>query len=100
MQSEGNLPRIAVTLGQCDMISCMLPKVGIDSSEFGIAGQNKAVTFYTTPGTTGLAGATPATPFWNNLAELSKYDILILSCECNEGPSTKDASSYQAMSQY
>ena len=99
-QSEGNMPRVAVTLGLCDNISCMLPKVGIDASEFGAAGQNKAVSFYSTPGTSGPAGMTPATPFWNSVTELSKYDIVILSCECDESPDTKNAASYMAMSQY
>jgi hypothetical protein len=99
-QSEGNMPRVAVTLGECDQISCMLPKVGIDASEFGVAGQDKAVTFYSTPQTTFKAGVTSATTFWNNLTELSKYDIVILSCECDEHPDTKDATSYAAMAQY
>ncbi len=60
-RSEGDMPKIAVTLGACDQISCMLPKVGIDSSEFGVAGQDRAVTFYSTPSQSGLAGATSAT---------------------------------------
>jgi hypothetical protein len=99
-QGEGNMPRVAVTLGLCDNISCMLPKVGIDASEFGGAGQNKAITFYSTPGTSGPAGMTSATPFWNSLTELSKYDIVVLSCECDEHLDTKNATSFQAMAQY
>ena len=97
---EGDMPRIAVTTGECDQISCLLPKVGIDASEFGVAGQNKAVTFYTTPGANALPGATSATPFWNSLSELSKYDMVILSCECDEHLDTKSATSFTAMAQY
>jgi hypothetical protein len=106
-QSEGNMPRIAVTLGYCDHISCMLPKVGIDATEFGVAGQNKAVTFYTTPDIIGGGGNLPgppgmtsATPFWSDATQLAKYDMVILSCECEEAPTTKNATSYAAMAQY
>jgi hypothetical protein len=99
-QSEGNMPRVAVTLGGCDNISCMLPKVGIDASEFGVAGQNKAITFYSTPGTQGPTGMTSATPFWSSVTELAKYDIAVLSCECDERLDTKNATSFQAMAQY
>jgi hypothetical protein len=100
-RSEGNMPKIAVTLGGCDQISCLLPKVGIDPSEFGVAGQNRTITFYSTPSASnGPPGMTSATPFWSSVSELSKYDIVILSCECEEAPDSKDASSYQAVAQY
>lgn len=99
-QSEGHMPRIAVTLGGCDQVSCLLPKLGIAPSEFGAAGEDKAVTFYSTPGTVGPPGTSSATPFWSSVTELSKYDMVILSCECSEHLDTKDATSFQAMADY
>ena len=47
-QSEGDMPQIALTTGGCDKLGCMLPKVGIDPSEFGIEsdGPSKAVHTY------------------------------------------------------
>jgi hypothetical protein len=123
-QSEGDMPRIAVTLGGCDMISCMLPKVGIDSSEFGVTGQNKAVTFYqgagfdagmalpwlgmlfgmTAPSNMGVfTNIQPANALWNDGAALSKYDMAVFSCECSEATGaggSKDATSYQAVHDY
>ncbi len=99
-QSEGNMPRVAVTLGSCDQISCMLPKVGIDPSEFGGQGQNKAVTFFQVPGTEGPPGSTDATAFWNSTAAMANYDMIIVSCECWEADSTKNATSFAAMTQY
>ncbi|GAC1351341.1 MAG: hypothetical protein NVSMB1_03410 [Polyangiales bacterium] len=106
-QKEGNIPRIAVTTGSCDKLSCMLPKVGIDASEFGLAGQNKAVTFYeggmigsaffSAPGPKGM---TPARDLWGDLGELKKYDLAIFSCECNENPGNKNAASRKAVTDY
>ena len=109
-QSEGDMPRIAVTLGSCDHLSCMLPKVGIDSSEFGVAsdGDKKAVHFYSTPDALGLGGTdTPgppgmssATPLWSSATALAHYDAAIFSCECSEAPNSKDATSYAAVRSY
>lgn len=104
-QTEGDMPRIAVTVGGCDKIACLLPKVGISPSEFGVAGEEKAVTFYSTPNAGGPAGMTSATEFWNNPTELAKYDMVILSCECAEKtpaapPATKDAAAFAAMTEY
>src|SRR4051794_246857 len=42
-RSEGNLPRIAMTTGACDNLICQVSKIGIDPSEWGITGEDKAV---------------------------------------------------------
>src|SRR5207249_2692969 len=85
-------------------LSCMLPKVGIDASEFGVAGQDKAVVFYEGGGgfggTGGPTGMKPARALWSDVTELKKYDMAIFSCECTEDPSTKDSTSYAAVAQY
>jgi hypothetical protein len=106
-QTEGDMPRIAVTTGKCDQLSCMLPKVGIDASEFGVKGSTKAVHFYSAGGAGGPAGMTDAKPFWSSLDELKKYDVAIFSCECEENSPTmasvaptKDATSFKAVTDY
>ncbi len=101
-QSEGNMPHIALTSGGCDKLGCMLPKVGIDPSEFGTAadGDAKAVHTYLGGGGGGPSGAQPSRPFWSNFNAMKAYDLMVLSCECSESPATKDAASYQAMTQY
>ena len=90
-QSEGDMPQMALTTGGCDKLGCMLPKVGIDPSEFGIAsdGPSKAVHTYLGQGAGGApAGAPPGAPsasdLWGNLTKLKQYDLAILSCECEE----------------
>ncbi len=99
-QTEGDMPRIAVTTGSCDQLSCMLPKVGIDSVEFGTKGSTKAVHFYSAGSANGPTGMTDASSFWNNLDELKKYDVVVFSCECEEAPTTKDATAYKAVTDY
>lgn len=93
-QTEGDMPRIAVTTGGCDFLGCLFPQVGVDMSELGTTGQNRAVTFYkgaTDPETANQppVDASDATTLWTDGSELAKYDMLILSCECSEWGTTK-----------
>jgi hypothetical protein len=84
-RTEGELPHMAVVTGGCDPLACILPKLGIDASEFGTDSNGaQAVTFYNGDG--GSAPGTPqdATALWGNLNELKKFDIVINSCECTE----------------
>ncbi len=102
-QKEGDMPKIAVTVGGCDRLSCMLPKVGIDASEFGVDGSPAAVHFYQPSGgfgTGGPAGMKDARVLWDNAAKLKQYDLAVFSCECSERPDTKNATSFAAVDQY
>jgi hypothetical protein len=93
-QSEGSMPHIALTTGGCDNMGCMLPKVGIDPSEFGYQsdGYNKAVNTY--QGTVeGWPTATAAQNLWGSPSLLSTYDVAIFSCECSEALESKGGSS-------
>jgi hypothetical protein len=104
-QSEGNMPRIAVTVGSCDQVACMLPKIGIDPSEFGVSddGDKKAVHFFRPTvgsGPLGPDGMEEARNLWSNTKRLDYYDMAIFSCECGEYPQTKDATSYAAVADY
>ena len=112
--TEGSMPKIAVTTGGADEIACMLPKLGIDASEFGVAGTT-AVTLFAGGGGGGPVGIQPAYTLWNSVTTMLKFDMLILSCEGTEDvgttiPSadagytyfsaTKDPQSFAAMTQY
>jgi hypothetical protein len=108
-QTEGNMPRIAVTRGGCDNLGCMLPKLGIDPKEIGVSsdGDAKAVHIYDGDVRAGgfggagpLAGAASAKTLWNDLNQLKRYDVAVLSCECSESPGTKDAVSYKTVTDY
>ncbi len=107
-QSEGDMPKIAVTRGGCDQLGCMLPKLGIDPTEIGVAGDGDAKTVHIYDGAAGgfgrglvpLAGAQPARQLWNDLGQLRKYDVAVLSCECSEAPASKDQASFAAVTDY
>jgi hypothetical protein len=82
---EGNLPQIAVTQGALDALECLLRGIGIDDKEFvqgdDPAGHVHVYTGYTSP-KTGMGPA--AQDFWNDSAQLKKYDLVLLSCEGSE----------------
>ena len=99
MQSEGSMPHIALTTGGCDNLGCMLPKVGIDPSEFGYQadGYSKAINIYngaTFPSAAPVKPlpATAADALWSNKSLLMTYDLAIFSCECQEALSDKGGS--------
>jgi hypothetical protein len=101
-QREGDLPRIAHTTGNCDRLGCMLPKIGIDPSEFGSAadGASKSIHTYVGAGGGSPPGAAPAQPFWTNLEKMKEYDMIIFSCECNEHLENKGGPAYKAVTDY
>ena len=87
-QSEGNIPKIALSTGALDAMECILrkDKLGLDDSEFTNATGNGRVNLYA--GVTGTdqysAGNVPfatSNPWWDTAANWQKYDIVMLSCE-------------------
>jgi hypothetical protein len=94
-QKEGSMPHIALTTGFCDQVGCMLPKLGIDPSEFGFQGDgfNKAINLYAGDDqgafSSGNAPITPADNLWGDFKQLENYDMAIFSCECSEALDSK-----------
>ncbi len=94
------MPKIAVTTGRCDPIPCLLPKLGIDATEYGGDFSAKAVNFYE-----GAEGARPGNPppaktLWTDLAKLKQYDVVLHSCECDEDNENKGATTWETMKAY
>ncbi|MGE0868120.1 MAG: hypothetical protein AB7P03_06155 [Kofleriaceae bacterium] len=84
-RTEGDIPRIAVVTGGCDPLACILPKIGIDATEFSDTSASDArVVFYKGQGGNSPGAPQLATELWNNLDELKKFDVVINSCECDE----------------
>jgi hypothetical protein len=97
--AEGNLPRIALSTGDADPFFCLLRRLGIDDSEYGIAGSTGRFHFFR--GANGSTrfddgfGASPGATFpdapstlWNT--DWTNYDMVLLSCEGDELPGPKD----------
>jgi hypothetical protein len=86
--SEGDMPQIAVTSGMCDALECMLRGLGIDDSEF-VSGHGGSGHVHVFKGSGGKLGADAESELWNDEAQLKKYDITLLSCECSENEGNK-----------
>jgi hypothetical protein len=104
-QAEGDIPRIAVTTGRCDQLACLLPKLGLDASEFTPdtgAGRLHLYRGAPHPATAPVPAPAPsgthdATALWASAATLARYDIVMLSCECGEHQETKPAAAKTAL---
>ena len=87
------MPQIAVTSGGCDALECLLRGIGIDDAEF-VKGHDTSGHVHVFNGQGGKfpgapkAGGSTADPFggelWNDVEQLKKYDVTLLSCECDE----------------
>jgi hypothetical protein len=122
-QSEGNIPKIALTTGGADALECLLRKnkLGLDDSEFTLPDGPGRVNLYAGGGyTNAMSMAFPATsklsagfngaaaavslpsvnPWWDQEANLSKYDVVVMSCEGAPGASTKSAAAKSAIKSY
>jgi hypothetical protein len=107
-QSEGHMPKIAVTTGRCDQLACLLPKLGIDASEYTPSNGPGRLHVYrgsAHPTNNPIAAPAPsgsldAATLWSDASKLKQYDMVMLSCECGEHNETKPDSSKQAMYDY
>jgi hypothetical protein len=99
-QGEGgdplnNIPLIAVQTGAVDPIECILPKIGIDASQYSNPGGTGRVQLFQGTGCylmgnkikTGASGATinattplAANALWNSPTTLGNYDAVIADC--------------------
>ena len=84
-RTEGNIPKIAITTGGCDPLACLLPKIGIDASEYSVSSAGpQRVTMYAGSGGSGPTGITPAANLWGSELYVAELDMSIFCCECNE----------------
>ena len=114
-KADGHIPKIAVTTGVCDPLACLLPKLGLDAAEYSAVGgagrlnlfQGAGDTCNTDAGVTctGKAapaptGTQPATNLWKDVDSLKKYDMVVMSCECDEHNEQKPDASKAALYDY
>lgn len=107
-RSEGDIPKIALTTGGADALECLLPKLGLDLSEFTPETAEGRVNFYRArdgsarfqDSLNGGARFTAATDWWDSLDNLKNYDIVLHSCEGQEYLSDKPERARQALQDY
>lgn len=108
-RSEGDIPQIALGTGSADPLECLLRKIGLEASEFGVAGSPARIHLFkgssTAPDTATSAleaggTFTDATTLWGDAGALGKYDVVLLSCEGNEHPETKPEAALNALYDY
>ncbi len=86
-QTEGDIPKIAISTGAADAVECVLLKVGIDQSEFTNPDGTGRINFYQADGAPGAqyTTSTSTTPsadaLLNTSAALANYDVVMLPCE-------------------
>jgi hypothetical protein len=112
-QSEGDIPRIALSTGSADALECLLrgPKLGLADSEFTTENGKGSVNLYAGNGTAQfnktLGGArftaaqkVPTPSWWDTQANWNKYDAVLLSCEGDPNYSTKSVTARANLQTY
>ena len=83
-QSEGHLPKIALTTGEADALECFLRRMGVDDAEFtNPDGKGRINLFHDTSGGASYqAGGSypPVSTLRGSLDTLMGYDIVLMSC--------------------
>lgn len=107
-QSEGDMPRVALTTGAADALECLVRKLGIDASEITNPEQSGHFNFFAGHEGANRYGASmnggamfpPAAKLWSSLDGLKPYDLVLLSCEGAEYPEEKGDAAFKAMAAY
>jgi hypothetical protein len=82
-KSEGDLPKMAVAVGDYDQIECVLRSIGIDESEFTAPGGGGAVEMYDNGGGFGFGGASEFEGLLTNSTKLQTYNLVFINCTGN-----------------
>ena len=100
---EGDIPKIAITTGSCDALECLVRRLGVADGEFGTAGDQARIHLYNGNGASALGNGTSlaaATTLWGDATKLKNYDIVMMSCECSQNPTTKPQAAMDAVKSY
>jgi hypothetical protein len=92
-QSEGHIPKIAMSTGEADSLECLLRRIGVDEAEFTNPDGPGRINLFSDPcvasdcdtAVSGYASGGAAIPsayaeLWNSVDNLRKYDIVFMSC--------------------
>jgi hypothetical protein len=83
-QSEGHLPKIALTTGEADALECFLRRIGVSDSEFtNPDGAGRINLFHDSSGASSYQSGgsyPPVSALRDSLTTLKGYDIVLMSC--------------------
>lgn len=107
-KNEGDIPLMAMSTGEADALECMLRKIGLDDSEFTVPGDGGRVHLFAgyegvnkfDAALGGKSFPTPQTSLWNSEENLSKYDVVFLSCEGRQDLRSKPDTARNALKSY
>jgi hypothetical protein len=100
---EGDLPHIAITTGSCDALECLIRRIGVSDNEFTSDAGSGRIHLYTGGGATQAADGSTlsnATTLWSDPNKLKTYDMVLMSCECDQQASVKPQSMMDNMKAY
>ncbi len=98
---DDDIPYMAITTGGADALECLLPKIGIDKTQFVNKGSGGRVNLYQGVGGSTLSGGSPnVTSFWTAQTNLMPYDMVLLGCEGGTHPENKGGTSLPNMEAY
>jgi len=97
-QTEGDLPRIAVSTGDVDALECVLRKMGMDQAEFTKPDGAGRVHLYHGNGAVGGKNSSQEDDLVTNVTELEKYDMVLFPCW--GGQNNKPLTSQQNLIKY
>jgi hypothetical protein len=112
-QSEGHIPKIAMTTGEADSLECLLRRIGVDETEFTNPDGPGRINLFTDPcvasscdsAVTSYAsgGSIPSAydALWNSVDNLRKYDIVFMSCTGSQSAGRDKTTAHkQALKEY
>ena len=91
--AEGDIPKMAIASGKADAFECLLLKIGLDPAEITLPSANGRIHFFRgtdAPGLDLMPTAPTADKLYGSLANMLKYDVLLLPCEGSEFDKGKD----------
>jgi hypothetical protein len=90
-QSEGSLPKIAITAGDADRLQCLFTRMGVDTTEFTNPDGKGALNIYNDNyddnGKASYDNGTAwpsAFPFWSDVTAMMKYDVILMACGASQ----------------
>jgi hypothetical protein len=100
MNNIDNLPQLGMATGGCDVLECLMRKIGIADTEFTKTG--RVHLFQGSGGVTGPGDSkyTNAYAFWADQADLQAHDIVVNSCECSPNDRDSMGPAYTSMHTY